>query len=207
MSPEKRVDRAIEIALWSGMKLKIAAKIYPEERAYFRETIEPLLRESKRWVEFVGEVGGRQKDEFLGNARALLFPIDWPEPFGLVMIEAMACGTPVIGWRNGSVPEVITEGLSGFVVDNMDDAVRAVRRVTDLSRRACRDAFEQRFDVARMARDYLQVYRQVAHAGQEAASCMLRRSAAPLVRSQFRASRWNEDPSHDRAGRASDGRP
>jgi glycosyltransferase involved in cell wall biosynthesis len=202
MSPEKRVDRAIEIARRSGMKLKIAAKIYPEERAYFQDTIEPLLRESKRWVEFVGEVGGRRKDEFLGNARALLFPIDWPEPFGLVMIEAMACGTPVIGWRNGSVPEVITEGVSGFVVDGIEDAVRAVGRVADLSRRACRDAFTERFDVARMAEEYLRVYRRVAHAGQEPASRTLRPSPAPPLRSQFRPSGWNEEPFHDRAGGA-----
>ena len=99
ISPEKRVDRAIEIARLAGMKLKIAAKIYSEEQDYYRQTIEPLLRESRSFVEFVGEVGGREKDEFLGNARALLFPIDWPEPFGLVMIEAMTCGTPVIAWQ------------------------------------------------------------------------------------------------------------
>ncbi len=120
MSPEKRVDRAIEIARQSGMELKIAARIYPEERAYFEHTIAPLLHESRKFVEFIGEVGGGAKDDFLGNARALLFPIDWAEPFGLVMIEAMACGTPVIGWRNGSVPEVITDGVTGFVVDSID---------------------------------------------------------------------------------------
>jgi glycosyltransferase involved in cell wall biosynthesis len=104
MSPEKRVDRAIEIARRMGMKWKIAAKIYPEERNYYIQTIEPLLHESRSFVEFIGEVGGSDKDEFLGKERALLFPIDWPEPFGLVMIEAMACGTPVIAWRRGSVP-------------------------------------------------------------------------------------------------------
>jgi glycosyltransferase involved in cell wall biosynthesis len=163
MSPEKRVDRAIEIARQAGMKLKIAAKIYPEERAYFDETIEPLLRESRRWVEFVGEVGGREKDEFLGNAHALLFPIDWPEPFGLVMIEAMACGTPVVGWRNGSVPEVITDGVTGFVVDSIEQAVQAVERVASLSRHACRQVFEERFDAARMARNYVEVYRRLVH--------------------------------------------
>ncbi|HWA99261.1 MAG TPA: glycosyltransferase family 4 protein [Pirellulales bacterium] len=160
ISPEKRVDRAIEIARRSGLKLKIAAKIYPEERAYFHETIEPLLRQSPS-VEFIGEVGGREKDEFLGKAHALLFPIDWAEPFGLVMIEALACGTPVIGWRKGSVPEVITDGVSGFVVDSIDEAVEAVRRVGGLSRLGCRQIFEQRFDAARMARDYLDVYRRV----------------------------------------------
>jgi glycosyltransferase involved in cell wall biosynthesis len=192
MSPQKRVDRAIEIALGSGMKLKIAAKIYPEERAYFQETIEPLLRKSKRLVEFVGELGGRRKDELLGNARALLFPIDWPEPFGLVMIEAMACGTPVIGWRNGSVPEVITDGVTGFVVDNIDDAIRAVGRVADLSRRACRETFKNRFDAARMAVDYMGVYRHVVHAGMEVDSYAVR-SPAPAARPQCRGGRLNEN--------------
>ncbi|HXQ21399.1 MAG TPA: glycosyltransferase family 4 protein [Candidatus Acidoferrales bacterium] len=163
MSPEKRVDRAIEIARQARMRLKVAAKIYPEERAYFHDTIEPLLHASRRWVEFVGEVGGRDKDEFLGNARALLFPIDWPEPFGLVMIEALACGTPVIGWRTGSVPEVITDGVTGFVVDSIEQAVQAVERVGGLSRRACRQVFEERFDAARMARDYVEVYRRLVH--------------------------------------------
>ena len=163
MSPEKRVDRAIEIARRANMRLKIAAKIYPEERAYFDETIAPLLRESRAWVEFVGEVGGREKDEFLGNAHALLFPIDWPEPFGLVMIEAMACGTPVIGWRNGSVLEVITDGVTGFVVDSIQEAVHAVARVANLSRRACRQVFEERFDAARMAGNYVDVYRRLVH--------------------------------------------
>jgi glycosyltransferase involved in cell wall biosynthesis len=167
ISPEKRVDRAIEIARRAGMRLKIAAKIYPEERAYFHETVEPLLRESKPLVEFLGEVGGREKDVFLGNARALLFPIDWPEPFGLVMIEAMACGTPVIGWRNGSVPEVITDGVTGYVVNSIEEAVRAIERSGDLSRRACRQTFEDRFDAARMARDYVEVYRRLVHAGCE----------------------------------------
>jgi glycosyltransferase involved in cell wall biosynthesis len=164
MSPEKRVDRAIEIARQAGVRLKVAAKIYPEERAYFQQTIEPLLRESGPWVEFLGEIGGWEKDDFLGNARALLFPIDWPEPFGLVMIEAMACGTPIIGWRNGSVPEVVTDGVTGFVVDTVDEAVRAVERVANLNRRACRQVFEERFDAARMARDYVEVYRRLEHA-------------------------------------------
>lgn len=140
------------------MKLKVAAKIYPEERGYYEKTIEPLLRESRPWVEFVGEVGGQAKDDFLGNAYALLFPIDWAEPFGLVMIEAMACGTPVIAWPNGSVPEVVDDGVTGFIVDNINDAVRAVARLRSVSRAACRNAFEVRFDARRMARDYLEVY-------------------------------------------------
>jgi glycosyltransferase involved in cell wall biosynthesis len=163
ISPEKRLDRAVEIARRTGMRLRVAAKIYPEERAYYERTIEPLLHESRSFVEFVGEVGGREKDEFLGNAHALLFPIDWPEPFGLVMIEALACGTPVIAWCNGSVPEIIADGRSGFVVDNIQQAVEAVRRVAWLDRRKCRQEFEERFDDARMARDYVSLYRRLAH--------------------------------------------
>jgi glycosyltransferase involved in cell wall biosynthesis len=165
ISPEKRLDRAIAIARAAGMPLKVAAKIYPEERPYFEHTIAPLLRESRSFVEFLGEVGGRAKHEFLGNAHSFLFPIDWPEPFGLVMIEALACGTPVIAFRNGSVPEVITDGVTGYVVDGVPEAVEAVHRVVWLSRRACRTAFEERFDAARMARDYLDVYRRLAHHG------------------------------------------
>ncbi len=167
MSPEKGVDRAIEIARLAKLPLKIAAKIYPEERAYFHDHIEPLLPQSGERVEYVGEVGGQTKDEFLGNARALLFPIDWPEPFGLVMIEAMACGTPVIAWRNGSVPEVITDGVTGFIVDTIDEAVRAVGHVTHLNRRVCRQLCEERFDAARMARDYVEVYRRLVQRGAE----------------------------------------
>jgi glycosyltransferase involved in cell wall biosynthesis len=161
ISPQKRLDRAIEIARRTGMNLKVAAKIYPEEVEYFKQEIEPLLRESRSFVEFVGEVGGREKDEFLGNAYAMLFPIDWPEPFGLVMIEAMACGTPVIAWKNGSVPEIIEEGVTGFVADSIPEAVEALDRVQWLDRATCRKRFEERFDAARMARDYLQVYRQL----------------------------------------------
>jgi glycosyltransferase involved in cell wall biosynthesis len=161
ISPEKRLDRAIEIARRAGMKLKVAAKIYPEERDYYAQTIAPLLRECQSFVEFIGEVGGCEKDEFLGKAYALLFPIDWPEPFGLVMIEALACGTPVIAWRNGSVPEVIQDGVSGFVVDSIQQGVKAVREIEMLSRRACRNAFDERFDSSRMARDYVRVYQRV----------------------------------------------
>jgi len=167
VSPEKRVDRAIEIALRAGIKLKIAARIYPEERTYFQERIEPLLQRAGHAVEFLGEIGGRDKDEFLGGARALLFPIAWHEPFGLVMIEALACGTPVIGWRRGSVPELIDHGVTGFVVDSIEEGARAVRRVMSLDRKTCRRAFEQRFDAMRMAHDYVQVYRRAANAGTE----------------------------------------
>jgi glycosyltransferase involved in cell wall biosynthesis len=179
ISPEKRLDRAIAIALRAGMKLKVAAKIYPEERGYFHETVEPMLRKARTWVEFIGEVGGREKDEFLGNAHALLFPIDWPEPFGLVMIESLACGTPVIAWRNGSVPEVIDDGVTGFVVVDVDEAVEAVGRVESLSRLACHRQFETRFDARRMAGEYLDLYRLLANTGAEHSNLMPR-STSPL---------------------------
>jgi glycosyltransferase involved in cell wall biosynthesis len=167
ISPEKRLDRAIAIARQAGKRLKVAAKIYPEDRDYFKQTIEPLLHKSRSWVEFIGEVGGQEKDDLLGNALALLFPIDWPEPFGLVMIEALACGTPVIAWRNGSVPEVIEDGATGFVVDSVEEAAQAVGRVASLSRHTCRRVFEERFDAARMAQDYAEVYRRLVYAGSE----------------------------------------
>jgi glycosyltransferase involved in cell wall biosynthesis len=158
ISPEKRVDRAIRIAERAGLKLKVAAKVDQADKLYFAEQIEPLLKTSKGFVEFIGEIGGRDKEEFLGNAAGLLFPIDWPEPFGLVVIEALACGTPVVAYRNGSVPELLEEGVSGFVVDNEEDAVKAVRRLPELSRRRCRQVFEERFLVERMTRDYLRIY-------------------------------------------------
>jgi glycosyltransferase involved in cell wall biosynthesis len=156
ISPEKRVDRAIEIATRCGRTLKIAAKVDAADKDYFHERIKPLL--DNPLVEFIGEVGGAAKDEFLGNAEALLFPIDWPEPFGLVVIEAFACGTPVIAWRCGSVPELIDEGLTGFIVDDLDGAVQAVERLPELSRARCRQVFEQRFSDTRMAQDYLAIY-------------------------------------------------
>jgi glycosyltransferase involved in cell wall biosynthesis len=159
ISPEKRIDRAVEIARRAGMRLRIAAKVDAADRDYFR-TVEHLLKDPL--VEFVGEIGEADKGEFLGNALALVFPIDWPEPFGLVMIEAMACGTPVVAWRCGSVPEVIDEGVTGFVVGDLDAAVRAVGRCAGLDRRRVRQAFDRRFTAARMARDYLAVYRRVA---------------------------------------------
>src|SRR5262249_28227610 len=125
VSPEKGLDKAVEIARRAGLPLRAAAKVYPEERPYFEQVVGPLLRASP-WVEFLGEVGGRDKDEFLGHAHALLFPIDWAEPFGLVMIEAMACGTPVVAFRRGSVPEVMADGVTGFVVDDVAGAAEAV---------------------------------------------------------------------------------
>lgn len=160
ISPEKGLESAVEIARQAGMRLRVAAKIYPEEQAYYEREIAPLLRASP-WVEFVGEVGGPTKDAFLGGAFALLFPIDWAEPFGLVMIEAMACGTPVVAFRRGSVPEVMADGLTGFVVANVPEAVEAVGRVPGLSRRICRQVFALRFGADRMARDYQAIYRKL----------------------------------------------
>jgi glycosyltransferase involved in cell wall biosynthesis len=160
IAPEKRPDRAIAIAKRTGLRLKIAAKVDAVDRAYFAETIEPLLGDPL--IEFVGEIGDAQKSAFLGNARALLFPIDWPEPFGLVMIEAMACGTPVVAWRCGSVPEIIDEGVTGFVVASEDEAVAAVERAASLDRHAVRATFERRFSATVMARNYVGLYRQLA---------------------------------------------
>ena len=156
VSPEKRVDRAIHIAKRTGIKLKIAAKVDPVDQAYFEEIVKPLLKDSL--VEWVGEIGEGEKDKFLGNAMALLFPIDWAEPFGLVMIEAMACGTPVIAYLNGSVREVMEHGKTGFIVEGLEDAVKAVQNIPTLNRRRCRDTFEERFSATRMAQDYLKIY-------------------------------------------------
>jgi glycosyltransferase involved in cell wall biosynthesis len=159
ISSEKRLDRAIEIATRAGMKLKIAAKIDAADREYFQEVIEPLL--DNPLVECIGEIIDEEKQEFLGNAYALLFPIDWPEPFGLVLIEAMACGTPVVAFGRGSVPELVEDGITGFVVDNVDQAVAALPKLQRFDRNRCRQAFEQRFSVTRMTEDYLQIYRRV----------------------------------------------
>jgi len=161
ISPEKRVDRAIEIAKRAGIPLKVAAKVDPVDKDYFERAVEPLLRSAV--VEYVGEISDEEKDQFLGNAYALLFPIDWPEPFGLVMIEAMACGTPVIAYDGGAVSEVIEEGRTGFIVKEVEGATEAVRRVPELSRVRCREVFEKRFTAARMASNYLQVYERVIH--------------------------------------------
>jgi glycosyltransferase involved in cell wall biosynthesis len=159
ISPEKRVDRAIEIAQRAGMEIKIAAKIDPVDRDYFDDVIRPLL--GGPGIEFLGEIGEQEKVPFLSDAYALLFPIDWPEPFGLVMIEAMACGTPVIAYRRGSVPEVIEDGVTGYVVGSIDEAVSAVKRIGDLSRASCRRVFEERFTSRRMAEDYVKAYRSL----------------------------------------------
>lgn len=163
MSPEKGVDRAIAIAQQVDMPLKIAAKVGDDDREYFNQVVQPLL--DHPLVEFIGEVGPQDKDAFLGQAYALLFPIDWPEPFGLVMIEALACGTPVIAYRHGSVPEVLEDGVTGWIVEGMEEAVRAVARVPSLSRQRCRQVFEERFSAPRMTQDYLRMYRELLDRG------------------------------------------
>ncbi len=157
ISPEKGLDRAIEIARRAGLPLKIAAKIDPVDTAYFAGAIAPLLRVPE--IDFVGEIGESEKHEFLGNAAAVLFPIDWPEPFGLVLIEAMACGTPVLAFRRGSVPEVIDD-LTGAIVESVDEAVAILPQVMKLDRAMVRTRFEQRFSAARMAADYVRLYAQ-----------------------------------------------
>ena len=155
-SRDKRPDRAIEIALRSGLRLKLAAKIGDDDRAYFHEVVEPLIDGDR--IDYVGEIEEDQKAEFLGKAAGLLFPIDWPEPFGLVAIEAMACGTPVFAWNQGALPEIVDNGVTGFVVDSVDDAVASMPALLDLDRRQVRAVFEKRFSAARMARDYLAAY-------------------------------------------------
>jgi glycosyltransferase involved in cell wall biosynthesis len=161
ISPEKRPDRAIEIARRAGVELLIAAKVDAVDRDYFTRTIAPLL--AGPGVRFLGEVSETEKAKLLGGARALLFPIDWPEPFGMVVIEALSCGTPVIAWKQGSVPELIESGVSGWIVESVDEAVTALRRVDRIDRRACRSVFERRFTAERMARDYVAIYETLVH--------------------------------------------
>lgn len=161
ISPEKRPDRAIEIAVRAGLPLRMAAKIDAADKAYWEAMIRPLV-EAHDKVTFVGEIGEEEKAAFLGNATGVLFPIDWPEPFGLVMIEAMSCGTPVIAFAGGSVSEVIREGVSGFIVSSVDQALGAVARLKNLRRDRVRADFEARFTAARMAADYEDIYRRLA---------------------------------------------
>jgi glycosyltransferase involved in cell wall biosynthesis len=171
--PEKRVDTAIKIAAQSGLPLKIAAKIDKVDREYFKSEIEPLL--SQAHVEFIGEIDESQKPAFLSGAKALLFPIDWSEPFGLVMIESMACGTPVIAFNRGSVPEVIDNGLTGYIVEDVQSAVAALQNIDSLSREAIRAQFERRFSSKTMARNYLDSYAALIEAAE---GPVLRRVAA-----------------------------
>lgn len=169
ISPEKRVDRAIFIAREAGIPLKIAAKVDKVDQEYFEAVIKPLLNDGN--TEYIGEIGGTEKNDFLANAHALMFPIDWPEPFGLVMIEAMACGTPVIAFLQGSVPEVIDHGVTGFVVKTTEEAVDAVKKISGLSRLKCRKTFEAKFTARRMAVDYVKIYQRLID---------LRKNSTPL---------------------------
>jgi glycosyltransferase involved in cell wall biosynthesis len=162
IAPEKRPDHAIEIAKRVGMPLRIAAKVDPADREYFRAEIEPLL--DHPLVEYIGEITDPEKDDFLGQAYALLAPYDWPEPFGLVLIEALACGTPVLAYRRGSVPEIVDHGVSGFICEYLSEMADSVEQVALIDRARCRQAFEQRFSIERMVRGYLNVYEQLAEA-------------------------------------------
>jgi len=162
ISPEKRVDRAIEIAIACDTPLRIAAKVDAADQAYFERDIRPLL--DHPLIEFVGEIGDAQKNDFIGRAKALLFPVDWPEPFGLVMIESLACGTPVIAYECGSVPEVLKHGVTGFIVHDQAEAIAAARDIGRIDRRRCREVFERRFSAATMAQRYVQVYQALIDA-------------------------------------------
>jgi glycosyltransferase involved in cell wall biosynthesis len=156
IGPDKRPDHAIELAKRVGMPLRIAAKIDPADEEYFRTTVDPLL--SHPLIDYIGEITDAEKDEFLGNAIALICPYDWPEPFGLVLIEALACGTPVLAYRRGSIPEIIEDRVTGFVCEGLDEMTVAIQRIPEIDRRRCRWSFEQRFTGERMAQDYLKVY-------------------------------------------------
>ena len=159
ISPEKGVDHAIEMAKRAGIPLKIAAKVDRADREYFEARIKPLL--DHPLIDYIGEIGEKGKDEFLGNALALLAPVNWREPFGLVLIEALACGTPVVAYNRGSVPEIVTDGVTGFVVPDLDTAIASIGRLPELRRAACRLDFEARFTARRMRRDYERAYRKL----------------------------------------------
>ncbi len=166
ISPEKGIESAIRIATACGTTLKVAAKVDVADREYFESSVAPLLAQAGANVEFIGEINDAQKPAFLSGAKALLFPIDWPEPFGLVMIEAMACGCPVIARRRGSVPEVMDDGLTGFVIENEAEAIAACGQIATLDRAAIRRRFEQRWTARRMAEDYVDVYEELIDARQ-----------------------------------------
>ncbi len=168
ISPEKRPDRAIEIARKAGIELKIAAKVDKVDKDYYENVIKPLLKD--KGVKFIGEINEKEKQDFLGNAMALLFPIDWPEPFGLVMIEALACGTPVIAFNNGSVPEIIKHGINGFIVNSTEEAIQCIEKLNTISREKCRETFEKDFTTRRMAQNYIEIYTKLLNIHREKAA-------------------------------------
>jgi glycosyltransferase involved in cell wall biosynthesis len=165
ISPEKRVDRAIEIARQAGLKIKIGAKIDKADQVYYDKEMKHLFTQPH--VEFLGEIGESEKNEVLQNACALLFPIDWEEPFGMVTIEALACGTPVIAFNRGSVPEIITNGKTGYIVENINEAVTALQRIHEINRAECRRTFDNRFSATIMAKNYLKLYEKLVHPEKE----------------------------------------
>lgn len=186
IAPEKRLDRAIEIAKRANMKLKIAAKIDPADRGYMKREIRKLLNHPL--IEYIGEIGEEEKQHFLADAYALLFPIDWAEPFGMVMIEAMACGTPTVAFRRGSVPEVIDDGISGFVVDNIAESLAVLATLKNFDRARCRQIFEARFSARRMAADYLQIYERLVRKRSQARLAPRRSSISISVSSDHQDS-------------------
>jgi glycosyltransferase involved in cell wall biosynthesis len=194
MAPEKRPDLAIEVARRSGVPIKIAAKVDRANREYFEIVIKPLL--SAPGVEFIGEINEAEKQEFLGGALGLLFPIDWPEPFGLVVIEALACGTPVIARACGSVPEILHDGVTGFIGSSVDDLVKAVHKLGDISRRTCRDEFESRFTAEVMASNYERVYYQLVNSDWKKQQARAPARDATLAR--YAARRWQPASSRER---------
>jgi glycosyltransferase involved in cell wall biosynthesis len=180
ISPEKRVDRAIEIAKRANIKLKIAAKVDAVDRCYMETKIRPLLDDPL--IEFIGEIGENEKRQFLGNAYALLFPIDWVEPFGLVMIEAMACGTPTIAFRRGSVPEIIDPGVTGFIVETIEESLNALEQILRFDRACCRKVFEERFSASRMATDYLRTYQRLIDRKRRSRPILIDKKGTPRPR-------------------------
>jgi glycosyltransferase involved in cell wall biosynthesis len=187
ISPEKRPDHAIELAKRTGLPLRIAAKVDPADEDYYRSKIKPLL--DHPLIEFIGEISDAEKDEFIGNAAALVCPYDWPEPFGLVLIEALACGTPVLAYRRGSIPEIIDEGITGFICESLFEMAEAVGQIPIIDRHRCRAAFDERFTADRMARDYVTLYERIIEEGAA--------HAAPNIRA-VRSSTSLSDPLHGR---------
>lgn len=179
ISPEKRPDHAIEIAKRVGIPLRIAAKIDPADQNYFQTEFEPLL--SHPLIEYLGEITDAEKNDFLGQAMALVCPYDWPEPFGVVLIEVLACGTPMLAYRRGSIPEIIDDRATGFVCEGLAEMTAAVQHIPEIDRRRCREVFEQRFSVERMAQDYLRVFEQTQYVAYERKAATAGFASRPVV--------------------------